>query len=65
MYYDLGIRLGFEDMALAEEVVAKGLIIVDLAVEDDPDRAILIGKRLVSPGQVDDRQPAKTEPDLS
>jgi hypothetical protein len=65
MYDDLGIRLGFEDMALAEEVVAKGLIVVDLAVEDDPDRAVLIGKRLVSPGQVDDRQPAKTEPDLS
>src|SRR5262249_14933972 len=32
-----------------------------LAVEDGPDRAILVGQGLVAAGQVDDREPPKTQ----
>ncbi len=35
--------------------------VVDLAVEDRPDRAVLVGERLMAAGQVDDRQPAKPQ----
>src|SRR5690242_20088399 len=37
--------------------------IVDLAVKGDPDGSILVGQRLVSPGQIDDRETPKAEPD--
>ncbi len=55
-------RLG---VAARAEAVAAGLqlgpqlgVVVDLAVEDDLDRTVLVGHRLVPPGEVDDAQPA-------
>ena len=35
--------------------------VVDLAVEDRPDGAVLVGERLMAAGQVDDRQPAEPQ----
>ncbi len=37
-------------------------VVVDLAVEDDPDRAVLVRHRLVAARHVDDGQPAVGEP---
>ncbi len=36
-------------------------IVVDLAVEDRPDGAVLVRERLMAAGQVDDRQPAEPQ----
>ena len=38
-------------------------VVVDLAVEDDPDRAVLVGLRLGAGVEVDDAQPAEGQPD--
>ena len=40
---------------------AQRAVVVDLAVEDDPARAVLVGHRLRAAGEVDDRQPAMAE----
>ena len=39
--------------------------VVDLAVEDDPDAAVFVGDRLVSPADVDDREAAHGEADMA
>ena len=37
------------------------LVVVDLAVEDDDDRAVFVEQRLLAGGEVDDGQPAVAE----
>ena len=38
-------------------------VVVDLAVEDEPERAVLVRHRLVCPiGKIDDLEPAKASP---
>ena len=51
-----GVGLSRQAVALAHEVGADVLIVVDLAVEDDPDAPILVRNRLVPRRQIDDRQ---------
>ena len=36
-------------------------VVVDLAVEDDPDRAVFVRQRLMAGRQIDDAQPAVAE----
>ena len=38
-------------------------VVVDLAVLDDDDRAVLVGDRLVAAVEVDDREPPRGQPD--
>ena len=46
------------------ELAAQLAIVVEHAVVRDPDRAVLVGHRLVATGsQVDDREPAIAEAD--
>src|SRR5687768_18519658 len=52
--YDLGVAGGSEAMSAGQQLLPKLREIVDLAVEDDPDRAVLIGHRLNRRFQVDD-----------
>ena len=52
-----GVAVGAEAVAGAFEPAAQLAEVVDLAVEDDPDRAVFVGHRLMPAGQVDDRQP--------
>ncbi len=40
-------------------------VVVDLAVVDEPDRAVLVGHRLIARGQVDNAQAAKAKADLT
>ena len=56
-------------LLVAERVAERGelgdqlLVVVDLAVEDDRDAAVLVEQRLLAGGDVDDRKPAVAEPD--
>ncbi len=63
MDQDFGIALGPEPVSPAFEPAAQLLVVVDLAVEDDLDRAVFVADRLVAPFQVDDRQPPMRQPD--
>ncbi len=45
---DLGVGLRLENVALAAKRAPQFLIVINLAVEDDPDASVLIGKRLVA-----------------
>ena len=58
---DLGVALRAERVAPGLEPAPEGGEVVDLAVEDGPDRAVLVRERLMPAGQVDDRQPAEPE----
>ena len=59
---DLGVAHGAEHMALALEFGAQRTVVVDLAVEDDLHRAVLVRHRLPPLGpQVDDREAAVRE----
>ena len=60
---DFGVGMGSEPVAAAFELGAQRRKVVDLAVEDDPHRAVLVRQRLLPRGDVDDAQPAVAEPD--
>ncbi len=62
---DFRVGVGAEPVPLRDERRAKLLEIVNLAVEDDPDRAVLVRERLVPLGQVNDAQPAVAESDAA
>ena len=55
-----------EDVTEADELGAQLGVVVDLAVEDEPERAVLVRHRLHRRRrEVDDREPAIPEPDAS
>ncbi len=58
---DLGVALRAERMPLGLQPTAQRGEVVDLAVEDRPDGAVLVRERLMPAGQVDDRQPAEAQ----
>jgi hypothetical protein len=63
----LGVGVvGLEDVAAGEQLLAQRQVVVDLAVEDDLDAAVLVRHRLVRRRrEVDDREPPEREPDLA
>src|SRR6185436_16694958 len=46
------------------ELFADFFVVVDLAVENDPGSAVLIGNRLLAGLEVDDRKAAHRHPDM-
>ena len=50
-----------EPVAAGLEIAPQVAVVVDLAVEDDPDRLVFVGHRLLAAGPVDDGQPAMTK----
>jgi len=52
----LGVRVGGEGVAARHELGAQLAVVVDLAVEDDRHRSILVEDRLPSPREVDDAE---------
>src|SRR5438034_5115361 len=50
-------------MAAPFEIAAQLAVVVDLPVEDDPDRTVLVADRLLPVLKVDDAQPTHSEPD--
>ncbi len=52
---DLGVGMvAAEDMTRGEKLGAQFCLVVDLAVEQDADRAILVPHRLMAAGDIDD-----------
>src|SRR4051794_8020346 len=60
----LRVRLGPQLMAALQQVVTQGLVIVDLAVKDDPFCTVLIRYRLLASGKVYDREASHGEADV-
>ena len=54
-----------EGVTGARELVAQLGVVVDLAVLDDDDAAVLVRDRLVAAGEVDDREAPRAERDLA
>ncbi len=59
----LGVGGGLEPMPERPELSLQLHVVVDLAVLHDPVAPILVRERLVSPGDVDDRQPRVRHPE--
>ena len=59
---DLGVARRAESVALDLQLGAELDVVVDLAIEDDPQRAVLVAQWLLARGQVDDREPALARP---
>ncbi|MFO1426571.1 MAG: hypothetical protein U1F11_06280 [Steroidobacteraceae bacterium] len=60
---DLGVGLRVEAVTQRLELRAQLGVVEDLAVENDPHRAILVADRLAAGGEVDDAEPRVREPD--
>ncbi len=62
MHQHFRVAARAEGMTLAGQLAAQVLEVVDLTIEDDPDRAILVAQRLRRVRrQIDDRQPPMAE----
>ncbi len=60
--HHLGVRPGLESMAELREKVAQALVVVDFAIEDDPERPVFVRDRLMASLDVDDGEPPRGEP---
>ena len=60
----LGIALRVEAVPAGDQIATQVVVIVDLAVEHDLNRTVLVADRLLPPGDVDDRQPAHAQRDF-
>ncbi len=54
---DLGIAMRGEGVSAAAQLLAQLAVVVDLAIEDNCDGAVLVVNGLVAGLQVDDSQP--------
>src|SRR6185312_3142243 len=59
----LGVTLRREPVAALNQSAAQLAVVVDLAVEYDDLRAVLVENRLMSPREIDDAQAAHAEAD--
>ncbi len=60
---DLGVAIGREAVPGALQLPLQLAVVVDLAVLDDDDAAVLVGDRLVPVREVDDRKPPRRQSD--
>src|SRR3984893_928531 len=58
----LGVATGAEGVAERRELCHQWLKIIDFAIVDDANRPVFIVERLITRREVDDREPAVTEP---
>ena len=61
---DFRVALRLERVALGDQLLPDLPVVVDLAVEDDPQGAADVGHRLVAAAEVDDAQAAMAEADV-
>ena len=52
-------------MAPVDQILVQGLEIIDLAIEDDPNRSVLVRHGLVSTGEVDNTQAVEGQADVA
>jgi hypothetical protein len=58
MRQNLGVAAACERMTFPSELIPNGLMVVQLAVLDRPDRARLVGDWLMTTSDVNDAQPS-------
>ena len=63
MHDDLGVAARMEAVTERLQLGYELLVVVDLAVVDDDDRAVLVVEGLLTGREIDDREPAVTERD--
>src|SRR3546814_9630835 len=63
--YEIRISYWSSDVCSSDLFRGQFLEVVDLAVVDDRDSAILVVHRLLAAGEVDDRKAAVTQPDAA
>jgi hypothetical protein len=63
MDYNFGVRGGLETVTRSLESLPELRKIVDLAVENDPNGLVFVGKRLPSSIDVDNAETTVAEPD--
>ena len=59
----LGVALGAEPMAVSHQLAMQFLVVVDLAVEDDPHGPVFVEHRLLSAFEIDDAEAPHAERD--
>src|SRR5262245_46583580 len=59
----LGIASGAQAVPPLNEHPAQLLVVINLAVEHNPDRSVLVADRLLTAPEVDDAQPTHTQSD--
>jgi hypothetical protein len=64
MDQDLGVAAAGEPVTAAAQALLEDGVVVDLAVEDRPDRGVLVRHRLMAAFDVDDAEPAGGDGDL-
>jgi len=64
MHHHFGVGAGAETVTAPFKLFAESPIVVDLPVEHDADRVVLIENRLMSAGEVDNGKAAVPEGDL-
>jgi hypothetical protein len=52
MHQDFGIAMGLKTMTFLDQLLAEFAVVVDLAIQDRPDRAGLVLNRLMAAGRV-------------
>src|SRR3989442_3379999 len=65
MHDHLGVRTGPKAVTLRLQLGDQGVEVVDLTVEGDPDRPVLVRERLLAGREVDDREPPVAEPHVA
>ena len=60
----LGVAFCLENVAAGQQALAQLFVVVDLAVEDYPQRAVFVSDGLVARGKVYDGQAAHGQPDV-
>ncbi len=56
-----GIGFRSKPVTQTDQAIPQRVVVVDLAVERDPTRAVLVGERLFAAGAIDDCQTAMAE----
>jgi len=61
---DLGVGKGGKLMSSLDKVLPEFTVVVDLTVEDDTDRFVFVEDRLITPCDIDDREPPHPQGDM-
>src|SRR5262245_58454207 len=61
MHQNLGVSRRFQDVPPRLQTITQGLVVVDLTVEDEPNRAVLVGQWLPASNKIDNGESSKSE----
>ena len=61
----LAIALRAEAMTASAQLVAQLTVVVDFSIEDEGDRLVFVGERLIATGDINDAQTAHGQADIA